>query len=157
VLGYYTAHPPPKQVEKCELVLMPNRTLFRAKVLLRRTLPLEAVTLLSHVPGVMTPKQKADLQKLRRTVNRLKSMDSIFASFTTYQWRYSFENTAVLDAGMSPAERSSFSTDVAAINWHAYMQAYCFGLVRYFMKAADSRPAPVVPESGSVIFNRAAL
>ena len=57
---------------------------------------------------------------------------------------------------MSKKSQLAFSTDVFDINWFHYVEAYCWGMIKFIMKD-DSYEQPVMPKSGTEQVLRAQL
>jgi hypothetical protein len=158
VVTYFRRFPAPRTIDKPYVHMIPNRALFEAVFLLTRKVPFAAMQAAAQVPGLMSQKQKDLVKKYERVMFRVADMNFQFRPFTTVEWRYDYRHTGgKLDEGMDGKSRAAFGTDLYDINWHAYIESYCYGLVRYFMKVRDARPVPVAPGSSNDKFLQSML
>lgn len=156
VVSYFRRFPAPRQVDTPWVRLIPNGHLFNAVFFVTRRVPFAAMQTASAL-NLLTPKQKELVQKYEKMMFRVMDMAFQFKPFTTVEWKYDYKHNGKLEEGMDPKCRAAFGTDLCDINMRTYIEAYCYGLVRYFMKVKDARPAPPAPGSAGERFLQSML
>lgn len=73
-----------------------------------------------------------------------KQIETAMASleyFTTNQWNFQTENMTNLWKEISDTDRKIFNFDMKCINWREYMELYCLGIRKYYLKE-DEKTIP---------------
>lgn len=61
--------------------------------------------------------------------------------FTTNQWNFHCENMTNLWEQITDTDKKIFNFDLKCIDWREYMETYCLGIRKYYLKE-DEKTIP---------------
>eukprot|EP00668_Euglena_longa_P041482 GGOE01054617.1.p1 GENE.GGOE01054617.1~~GGOE01054617.1.p1 ORF type:complete len:521 (-),score=151.79 GGOE01054617.1:102-1664(-) len=154
LLEYWTANPVSPATPA--IALMPMWQ-FELTFLLKRRLPVAALSLYSSLPGASATVQQ-QAEKAGRLLGKMRKLVDTFQSFVSNAWYFQTDNAARLLATLSPEDRETFNWDSRRIGWRAWVENYCYGLVRYVLRQPVGDQPPITAENlASARFLRAML
>ena len=157
VIPYWNAHPHPKAIGPAEFTFMPSWWSYRVRFIALRVIPVMGMKAAASLPYVGSPQRKKLITRLEKAIFRSADLQRQFLPFMTNEWTFDNTNSAGLDEYVLPEQQKRFECDTFDINWHAYVEMYSYGMVKYIMKTDDGRPMPTVPASGREEFLKASL
>nr|ADI60057.1 fatty acyl-coenzyme A reductase [Euglena gracilis] len=154
LVEYWNAHPIAKT--KAAIALLPVWR-FELSFLLKRRLPATALSLVASLPGASAAVRR-QAEQTERLVGKMRKLVDTFQSFVFWAWYFQTESSARLLASLCPEDRETFNWDPRRIGWRAWVENYCYGLVRYVLKQPiGDRPPVAAEELASNRFLRAML
>lgn len=89
--------------------------------------PVKAMQLFNQLPLVGSKGTAKNLDKLYKSICKLKEIRDKFEPFEVCHWRFRNEKMDTVMAMLSMEERIEFDADVRNIDWPRYLHSYCWG------------------------------
>lgn len=136
---YWQRHPPKKGVSPSSVHMIPNQMGFKAQFAMKYQAPSVFYSTMSKVMKSDFHKKQAD--KLKKIVDRAGRMSRAVKPFVQNEWIFSSHSSDKLRKEfLSEHERHIFDFDCHTIDWHHYINFYCFGLQKYVLKEDVAEP-----------------
>jgi glyceronephosphate O-acyltransferase len=146
----------PNQGGPCTFRMIKSPQQFELEWFLRYTMPSSAYRTISEL--IASPKHIKNSKKLARGVERARSVNVAFESFTRNEWffenktalRWAEEASAVY--GKDASRANPFNVDPRVISWRSYLENFAIGLRRIVLNEDI-----VAPSERSIIHNEMSL
>jgi hypothetical protein len=136
---------------------MPNAYLFAAIHFLKIKLPSFVLSQASQVPN-LPDRFHETANKFIKATEKVQKLTANFDAFLNHTWYFENTGQALLLESMTPEDADTFSWDPTVISWRAFLENFCFGLIKYVLKQGAAQSPPFdVHEFGSTRFQRALL
>lgn len=148
----------PRAIGKSNVIITSSPPVYYSLFFFRRLLPFYLMKVGSQLPPPLGGDKKRKLvHKYERALARVKDLKFQFDPFVTKEWVFDQQNLKFLDENLTPKAHEAFPSDTFLINWWTYVQLYNYGMLKFIVKAAEGRSAPIVPRSGAEAFVKASL
>ena len=127
---YFNAHPPKKRMGTAEFFFVRSPQMYQLAFFLRYSIPSTLLSTLATFGGVY--KDQAQLYK--KLVFKSRILIDTFRHFTENQWIFFNKNSKNCFYSLPVDEQPLFNCNIADLDWIAYTEAFCFGLLRYVFK-----------------------
>lgn len=136
---YWQRHPPKKGVSPSSVYMIPNQLGYRTQFALKYQAPSAFYSAMSKVLKSDFHKKQAD--QLNKVVDRASRMNRAVKPFVSNEWIFSSTATEELRREfLSERDSQVFDFDCRNIDWHHYINFYCFGLQKYVLKEDVEQP-----------------
>lgn len=101
---------------------------------LRSVLPANILSRVAQIPGVGSPKMRADLKQLREVNTKIGEFYDLFAHFTCNEWIYETAKVYEMIQLLTPEEQKIFYIDPKTFTWQEAVDFYGYGVQKYMWK-----------------------
>lgn len=145
---YWQKHTPKQAVAKPSVYMIKKHSLYRAQFLLKYKAPAKIYSGFARVLGTDFHKQQA--AKLKSFVTKCQTLNDQIFHFVDNEWVFDTSHSDRLreqllrgaSASGNRDEAMRFDFDFTTIDWHVFLNYYCWGLSKFVMKETSVPPAP---------------
>jgi 1-acyl-sn-glycerol-3-phosphate acyltransferase len=137
--SYFSNHPPPNQILKSRVNLVPSQTWFEIQYQLQMKLPQNILSFLDRLAGGGSP-----LNKLNRAFKAGDRIVQVFSHFTENEWIFCSE--FLQRFGIHDELNLEMHVD-----WNQYIHMVCYGMRKFCLRNAEAQFPSKISISGDVL------
>jgi glycerol-3-phosphate O-acyltransferase len=141
---YWQKNPPKQAIGPPSVYLISKHAFYHAQFLVKYKAPAKIYSGLARLLGTDFHRQHA--QKLKNMVHKCQTLNDHLFHFVDNEWVFDMSHSDRLrDQAERQGTGNKFDFDFTSIDWHIFINYYCWGLTRFVMKES-SVPAPSLRE-----------
>lgn len=142
---YWQKHTPKQAVAAPSVYMIKKHSLYRAQFLLKYEAPAKIYSGIARVLGTDFHKQQAS--KLKSFVTKCQTLNDQLFHFVDNEWIFDTSHSdrlreQLLRHSNNAEEARRFDFDFTTIDWHVFLNYYCWGLSKFVMKESSVPAAP---------------
>lgn len=145
---YWQKHTPKQAVAQPSVYMIKKHSLYRAQFLLKYKAPAKIYSGFARLLGTDFHKQQA--AKLKSFVTKCQTLNDQLFHFVDNEWIFDTSHSdrlrdQLLKGAAASGRRDDatrFDFDFTTIDWHVFLNYYCWGLSKFVMKETGIPPVP---------------
>uniref|UniRef100_A0A6B2KWQ5 Phospholipid/glycerol acyltransferase domain-containing protein n=1 Tax=Arcella intermedia TaxID=1963864 RepID=A0A6B2KWQ5_9EUKA len=142
--SYWHRNPPSRSTtSNASMVMVPTVRYFHTQFLLKYELPARAYSFFSNVMN--SPFHQKQASKVKNMVSKSKSfVTQDLLHFLENEWIFNTTHSQPIQALLNDSSPKPHTLDFtwSSIDWHFYLNYFCYGIHKYIMKENVAKPEP---------------
>jgi 1-acyl-sn-glycerol-3-phosphate acyltransferase/nucleoside-diphosphate-sugar epimerase len=138
MVRYWQRSPPKKTISPSSLYMISNYPYYKTQFIMKYKAPAMFYSAFARVMKSEFHKKQA--KKLKGVVERCQTLNKSIRHLVENEWIFDATNSDRLRAHMSAEDFKAFNFDTTSIDWHQYINLYCYGLQRFVLKEEIEEP-----------------